>query len=307
MPCYRPLTAFRDHAGGLFFHEKAGTNAFKLPCGQCIGCRKDRMRMWATRIMHEASLYDENCFVTLTYRDAPVSLRYSDFQGFMKRLRESRFQQLLRRFPDEDEKLLRKAASVRYFVCGEYGEKSGRAHFHACLFGFNPPDLGDRYGSIRRSLYLDAIWGHGHVGVGTLTYKSAQYVAGYVLKKVTGRAATDHYATGKVDPVTGEMEMRVPEFCRMSLKPGIGAGWLEKFHGDVFPGGSVVVRGKELKSPRYYDKRYKKVDPMGYEAMKFLRWYKAREGPAWENSKSRLKVRETVAAAAQRLNSRKEI
>ena len=38
-----------------------------LPCGNCIGCRLERSRQWAVRCMHEASLYEDNCFLTLTY------------------------------------------------------------------------------------------------------------------------------------------------------------------------------------------------------------------------------------------------
>ena len=29
---------------------------------------------------------------------------------------------------------------VRYFHCGEYGEKFSRPHYHVCLFGFGFPD-----------------------------------------------------------------------------------------------------------------------------------------------------------------------
>ena len=78
------------------------------------------------RCLHEASLYDNNCFITLTFNDEYVmpSLDKSIFQKFMKRLR--------RMFPD---------ARIRYFMCGEYGDKLSRPHYHACLFGFDFPDL----------------------------------------------------------------------------------------------------------------------------------------------------------------------
>ena len=154
-------------------------------CGQCAECRLKRSREWAVRCMHEASLHRENCFLTLTYRDdfRAISLRYKDFQGFLKRLRS--------RYPNK---------KILFFACGEYGETNPvtkvvdggkyRAHFHALLFGFNFPDrvpcrlLGgaDMY----NSAILDATWGFGNCKIGDVTFESAAYVARYAMKKVTG-------------------------------------------------------------------------------------------------------------------------
>jgi len=65
--------------------------ATQVPCGRCIGCRLERSRQDAVRSCHEASLYEDNCFITLTYSDefVPVngSLVKSHFQDFMKDLR----------------------------------------------------------------------------------------------------------------------------------------------------------------------------------------------------------------------------
>ena len=56
-----------------------------LPCGQCIGCRLEYSRQWAIRCMHEASMYDDNCFITLTYDNDHLpsdgSLHKSHFQN----------------------------------------------------------------------------------------------------------------------------------------------------------------------------------------------------------------------------------
>ena len=83
-----------------------------------------RSREWAIRCVHEASLNDVNCFLTLTYDDdhvpAGLSLFYPDFQAFMKRLR-ARFSNV----------------RVRFYMCGEYGDNFDRPHYHALLFGFD--------------------------------------------------------------------------------------------------------------------------------------------------------------------------
>jgi hypothetical protein len=226
--------------------------------------------------MHEASLHTENCFITLTYRDNPVSLDYRDFQLFMKRLRKV--------FP-----------RVRFYMCGEYGEQLNRPHFHACLFGVNFPDRVRFSRSLYRSPLLESLWRHGYSSIGEVTFESAAYVARYIMKKVTGDPAVDHYR--HVDTETGEVIDRVPEFCHMSLKPGIGASWLGRFITDVYPNGDMVVRGTESKAPRYYDKLYRRVDRDGFDDMKYRRIVKSWDVSALEKVDKRLKVREQVCAA----------
>jgi hypothetical protein len=110
MPCYGPLKGYRGPVNGngkrpvVFNRRLAGhpLEFIDVPCGQCIGCRLERSRQWAMRCVHEASLYDDNCFITLTYgnesledwrgRGIPSHSRYSvnigEFQRFMKRLRK---------------------------------------------------------------------------------------------------------------------------------------------------------------------------------------------------------------------------
>lgn len=109
MPCYNPLQAYFafdpsgvksvEFSNVAAAHFRAGGDVrdlgddiFQLPCGKCRGCRLEKSRQWALRIMHEASLYDDNCFVTLTYDDEHLpkdgSLVKKDFQLFMKKLRK---------------------------------------------------------------------------------------------------------------------------------------------------------------------------------------------------------------------------
>ena len=99
MPCYSPLTAYKGKSTDsgkmcLSFKRSEGLfgsfSAINLPCGQCIGCRLERSRQWAVRCMHEASLHDENSFLTSPIRRESLrggSLHLPDFQNFMKRLR----------------------------------------------------------------------------------------------------------------------------------------------------------------------------------------------------------------------------
>lgn len=290
MPCYSPLTAYRTSSGEVVFAELGRydiTQTLELPCGQCVGCRLERSRQWAVRCMHEASLYDENCFITLTYKENPVSLDYRDFQLFMKRLRKAF-----------------KGSRIRFYMCGEYGETFDRPHFHACLFNFNFPDrlplrlLGDS--KLYKSAILESLWPHGFSSIGAVTFESAAYVSRYIMKKVTGDAADKHYEYITED---GEILQRTPEFNHMSLKPGIGAGWLDKFITDVYPSGMCVSRGMEQKPPKYYDRRYKKIDPLDFERLVFEREQLMLDRIE-DNTVERLAVRKQVVEARVKLLKR---
>ena len=52
----------------------------------------------------------------------------------------------------------------------------------------------------------------------------------------------------------------MPEFNRMSLKPGIGAEWIKLYNKDVYPRDVVIARCHESKPPRYYDKFLQSFD-----------------------------------------------
>ena len=106
MSCFHPITAWKTEAGIIFYNpykDNRNHKGFKIPCRQCTGCRSEYSRQWAMRILHEASLNLHNSFITLTYNDAHLpgtqpddngnydavgTLKISDFQKFMKRLRK---------------------------------------------------------------------------------------------------------------------------------------------------------------------------------------------------------------------------
>lgn len=219
-----------------------------VACGRCIGCRLERARQWAVRCMHEASLHEASAFVTLTYEVAPLGLVPRDLELFWKRLRRSLG-----------------GKRISYFACGEYGEHTRRPHYHACIFGYWPDDavLFKRTAaghSLYRSATLEKLWGHGFVNFGAVTFESAQYVAGYITKKITGPEAAGYYQAEKVDPETGEVSMVPiePEFSRSSRRPALGLGWLDKFgETDAWRADAVIARGAQSKVPKYYDRKWK--------------------------------------------------
>lgn len=211
------------------------------------------------RCMHEASLHTDNCFITLTYNDENLpeggSLQLKHYQDFMKRLRK------------------RFGSGIRFFHCGEYGEKFSRPHYHACLFNFDFPDK-QIFKSGENNLYtskaLQELWPHGFSTIGDVTFESAAYVARYITKKITGDKAEDHYEI--LDPRTGELTQRKPEYTTMSRRPGIGKGWFDKYRTDVYPSDEVVLRGgKSMKPPKAYDRYFELAFPQDFAQIKLQR------------------------------------
>lgn len=296
MPCFSPLQAWRTSKGEIvFWRRQDAISEFKLSCGGCEGCLLERSRQWAVRCMHEAQLWEKNCFITLTYEDPPPwnSLVHSDFQKFMKRLRK--------RFKGDkevvDDRTGKSSRPIRYYMAGEYGSARGRPHYHACIFNFAFEDLKflrrtNSGSDLYRSAQLESLWPYGYSSVGDVTFESAAYVARYVMKKQN----QDIDVHAPVDLETGEVIERLPEYNRMSLKPGIGANFVDKFKSDVFPNDYVVVNGHKAKPPRYYFKRLEQQDPDLYEQVEYSRAMKGLQS-CEENTVERLGARQKVLQA----------
>jgi len=229
--------------------------------------------------MHERQMHEASSFVTLTYDDAHVqsSLNYSDYQSFMRRLRLE-------------------VGPTRFFCAGEYGAKTLRPHFHAILFGLALSDrlaIGDR---LYRSPLLERLWPFGFSSVGDVSMQSAMYVAKYTCKVASGDLAASKYS--RVDIRTGEIVSVVPEFARMSLRPGIGATWFAKYWRDVYEARDGVVQagGYTMSAPRFYDVLLDRMNPFVLDDKKYSRYVSAGRFVE-DTSPSRLAAREACAVA----------
>lgn len=273
MACYHPIEAWKPAEGRLLFKRPQKVlPQLRLSCGRCIGCRLDRSRDWATRIMHETHEHEQNSFVTLTYDKKHLpengSLVLKDFQIFCRSVRYERKRKKLPPF--------------RYYHCGEYGEKKGRPHYHACVFGIDWREdrvyvktnkEGDR---LYESEELAKHWTKGSHKIGDLTWQSAAYVSRYITTKQTGENADEKYGS-TWDYATGEFlgYIKQPEYATMSRRPGIGFKWINKFHGEVYPADEVIVRGHPSPPPAYYDAVMGDRNPKLMELIKIKRALKA--------------------------------
>lgn len=253
-------------------------NILMLPCGHCTACQLNYARTWASRCCMEASLYDSNYFITLTYDPFkyPSSMESSkrDVQLFMKRLRKQ-------------------FHGVRYFGCTELGEHTKRIHHHLILFNIEVPDIKPlgkraREGYYFESKILERIWSNGFIDIGEVTFKSASYVARYCMKKrFDGNEAAN---------------------CFMSTKPAIGYGYYLLHKDIIFKYDTVYGDfGSTNKAPvpRYFDKLLEKENPDALEQLKARRISKNQLSTLDELMKRGLIYREELYSVHQEQVERK--
>ena len=273
MGCYGPIRGWRSQE----VNEKTGKRpiVFKrnegfedqvvmIPCGKCDGCVIDKTREWATRAVLESQMHIENSFLTLTYNKESLpmdgSIHKSEVSGFIKALRQQNSRLA--------EKVSLKADEIRFFGCGEYGDKMGRPHYHVLVFGYRPDDLeffkiGVNDEPIYTSDKLERLWGKGFCTVGEVTGASAAYVARYLFKKRDGIKDPKRYVLS-TDCEVLEMPELTKEFALMSrgqkseydengvrIPPGIGGRWVHKFLNDIRKD-YLMMDGHKVPLPRYF-------------------------------------------------------
>lgn len=205
MICQYPMT--RRINGYTFQHR----------CGQCMSCRINKRDEWALRMVLESYNHPANVFVTLTYNreNYPIdgSLNKDHIQKFMKRLRK-------RLHPRK----------IRYFMCGEYGDRTGRAHYHAVLFNCSVDDEQEIQKSWslmnRDSGEYEEL---GFIKVSEFSHDTARYTAKYCTKSI---------GSAKILP-----DGRLREFSLMSRRPGLGANACQKFADKVLQGNYKTTYG----------------------------------------------------------------
>lgn len=219
----------------------------QVPCGSCSECLANNSRSWAFRILQEASLHDNNFFVTLTYDDDHVPATM-----MLEKDAISKFNKKLRTYLD------RKGldSSFRFYGVGEYGSNTARPHYHVIYFGLDIPDLKYEYSTengdlIFSSKFLEETWSNGFVTIGSVDVGSACYVARYCdKKKRLSKSEKEKLIEKNI----------VPEFSIMSRMPGIGSQFLDNalasFERGIY---NFYVKGVSYSLPLYYTKKIKEL------------------------------------------------
>lgn len=278
MPCYHPLHGYYSKAlnptgkRSIVFKLSRAISAERVSvsCGKCIGCKLESSRQTAVRGTHEVQMHEDNSFLTLTYAPEHLppngTLVKKHHQDFLKRVRKKYV-----RYAIDPETLEGWPINpIRYLHCGEYGEKHRRPHYHTILFGLRfmdqqPYSRTEQGHVLHTSAALTALWPFGLATVGEATFESIAYVARYIVKKLDfyGEKAYEH-----LDLDTGELSFLQPEYTTRSLKPAIGKEWYARYRSDVYPSDEVIVRGKAMKPPKYYDTLLERADAEAHAAIK---------------------------------------
>lgn len=176
----------------------------------------------------ESYSHAHSVFTTLTYSEEELpengSLSKRDAQLFLMRLRNE-----LRR---------KEGRSFRYYLCGEYGDKTLRPHYHAILFGLSMADMAK----------IQNCWSKGITQTAEAQAHRFAYTAKY-LKKTIIKQGVDKYD-----------DNRCKEFALMSKNPGLGRDTIRRMAGRICAGlrkkqdlrlnGCMRVNGKKW----YFDK-----------------------------------------------------
>ena len=176
-----------------------------LPCGTCLACRINHAKEWAVRCVLESLYHEDNYFITLTY-----DVDHLPADGYLHRDHIRKFQKAVwSKFP-----------GVRFFGCGEYGNKHLRCHFHLIAFGLPLDDFKPIGNGLCESKTISKLWPYGFNYIGEVNYMSCNYVAQYCNKKAFG-----------------DLKHNIPkehrEFVFMSNRPGIGYRWCVEH--DLYP------------------------------------------------------------------------
>lgn len=220
-----------------------------VPCSNCDPCRARRSRDWQFRLYQEYRHAETAYFLTITYDDETLptwtdpdtgeikaNLSIRDIQLFVKKLRKK--QNAWQKDQDRDKRQL------RYYLVGEYGDRTDRAHYHMMLFNLEP-ELKHK---------LDDIWKNGVVHIGTCNAKTIAYTLKYVLKTDIDRNSQYQIRNGL---------KRQNPFSLSSKRPAIGHRYLEthgKYHRVTDTLTVRDINQNTIPLPKYYkDKIFGKI------------------------------------------------
>lgn len=254
-----------NHISGILSGSRSSSlkskQWIKIPCRKCYACKLNYSAEWATRITLECKKSEHNYFITFTYDDENLpengSLQPEDMKTFINSLRKQ--------YERAAKKEGKEIPKIKYFYAGEYGETTGRPHYHMILMNceldlnqFYDTHIDGQYHEHWKSHQIENLWNKGLIDIGTVEWSSAAYVARYCMKKQ--REDIDYEATG-----------RHKEFVRMSQ--GIGMDYFKEHMTEMYQNDELImktIKGNtaSFHPPKAFDKKYKELYPREFNEIK---------------------------------------
>lgn len=238
----------------------------QAPCGQCTYCRIQRAAQWAVRLMHEYATSHSASFITLTYEDEnlPLLEHQSMMYPTLEPAHTTKFIKKLRKTTPN---------KLKYFLCGEYGAVGQRPHYHLIVFNYPIKSPAPRR-------EISDIWRYGSTHIGTVTYESCRYVAGYIMKKWYGDERLSLYYPS------------FPPFGRQSQ--GLGLRFAQKNEKQLLFNAGTTIQGQSIGLPRYYRNKL-----IGDDKEKLVEYYKTVSKRQQDNDDLHLKRLDPVEKVRQ--------
>ena len=282
MQCLHPITIKNPH-WGTSKQTIDDTMYIQVPCGRCIACQNNRRSSWVLRNRFENLHCISSLFVTLTYSDdkLPLSpcgiptLNYEDVKKFMKRLRK-----------------LYSGVKLRYFLCGEYGSKTFRPHYHSIIYDLPLLTNGKDFIEYYRKKISD-VWKNGNVSASSVNDNRIGYITKYIIKSNEDREKFE------------QCGIKPP---RLLVSHGLGKGLQQhldysngvlRFFGTTSAVPRYIIEKNRESSPdiqRDFDERRKEYIIRRREALLRLRERDKKESP-YKNTRSEFIAEQRRAAS----------
>lgn len=145
----------------------------EVECGKCLNCLNNKKKEKALRFIQEMNNYKFKLFITLTMDE----LQATRSQSGKTTVDKNMFTLYIKKLQYWEKKYnmkINKDNAMRYISCGEYGERTERAHYHIVL-------LTNAF--IHHK--IKTCWKLGHVQLEAVKdVKAVYYTAGYTDKKI---------------------------------------------------------------------------------------------------------------------------
>lgn len=205
-------------------------------------------------MMYELADWDSASFLTLNYSDDYFAWltdkgRFSEVNNLSPQEVSAYWKRVRRSFDYyyDDWK------GLKHYTSAEYGPKTGRAHYHAIVYGVNPHDddhrdilkfaWNEKRAEVPRNEDFQWLKSRGpKSAVKEVLPESIRYVASYVQKKLGGKMAKDVYGD------------RQPPFSRMSK--GLGLHQASLHLASLQKGWTYLPGGQKIGIPRYFRDKF---------------------------------------------------